>query len=259
MEEVFFKMFESLPRQGPGSDEATASAFGKLTGLPERPDILDIGCGTGAQTLALARLTQGHITAIDNHAPFIDTLKQKVVAAGLEDRVDARVGDMGAMDFAGKRFAVIWAEGSAYSIGFTHALEAWNAFLKPGGYLVVSELVWFSEQAPHEVRDYFAAMYPDMRYFEAIFPIIEASGYELVDYFPLPAQAWRTNYYGPAEVRLTELRREYPNDDQATAVLDSFQLEIDMYRRFSEYYGYGFYIMRKVTEFATHGPLTADN
>jgi hypothetical protein len=41
------------------------------------------------------------------------------------------------------------------------------------------------------------------------------------------------------------MRGKYYNDTEAQFVFDSFQLEIDMHRAYSEYYGYGFYIMRK--------------
>jgi hypothetical protein len=41
------------------------------------------------------------------------------------------------------------------------------------------------------------------------------------------------------------MRRKYRDNGEAQAVLDSFQLEIDMFRKYSQYYGYGFYIMRK--------------
>jgi hypothetical protein len=42
MDEIFFEIFESLPRQGPGDRASTEKAFRPLEGLPERPDILDL-------------------------------------------------------------------------------------------------------------------------------------------------------------------------------------------------------------------------
>jgi methylase of polypeptide subunit release factors len=89
MEDLYFKIFEALPRQGPGDEAATKKAFQTLSGLPQSPAILDVGCGTGAQTLVLATLSQGNITALDKHAPFIEILKHNVRQQGLRQESTA--------------------------------------------------------------------------------------------------------------------------------------------------------------------------
>jgi hypothetical protein len=67
MNDYFYEVFENIPRQGPGLNAYTRKAFGQIEKeLPEIPEILDIGCGKGMQTLELARLSQGAITAVDN-------------------------------------------------------------------------------------------------------------------------------------------------------------------------------------------------
>ena len=98
---------------------------------------------------------------------------------------------------------------------------------------------------PQEIRDYFAREYPDMSYYENVYAMIRSAGCELVDYFPLPSTAWWTKYYTPAEKKLAAMRAEYQSSSDAQAIFDAFQLEINMYRKYSEYYGYGFYIMQK--------------
>jgi hypothetical protein len=64
----------------------------------------------------------------------------------------------------------------------------------------------------------------------------------------LPSKSWWTDYYAPAEKKLTEMRRECQSNKDAQSIFDSFQLEIDMHGKYSEYYGYGFYIMRKTNK-----------
>jgi len=245
MEEIFYKIFEALPRQGPGDGESTKKAFQKLTKLPQYPEILDVGCGTGSQTVKLAELTPGKITALDNHAPFIEILKLNAINTDFVDRIRCVVGDMNSMDFSEKSFDVIWSEGAAYIMGFENALNAWKPLLRKNGYMVVSELVWFKKQAPKEINDFFKNVYPDIKYFEDIYIVVEAAGYELVDYFPLPSESWWTEYYTPAEKKIGELRKKYFSNAEAQSIFDSFQLEIDMYRKYSDYYGYGFYILRR--------------
>jgi ubiquinone/menaquinone biosynthesis C-methylase UbiE len=248
MDDICFEIFESLPRQGPGDERSTKKAFQMLAELFECPEILDVGCGTGAQTLVLAKLSSGNITALDNHTPFIDILKRKARQARLEKRIHCVVGDMAVMNFRAESYDVIWSEGAANLMGFANALKSWKALLKPKGYLVASELVWFKEETPQETKDYFAGAYPDMRYYEDIYSIIKSTGYETIDYFPLPSKSWWTDYYTPMEKRLAEMRRKYQSNKDAQSIFDSFQLEIDMHRKYSEYYGYGFYIMRKINK-----------
>ena len=69
-----YELYEALPRCGPGDTEATRRAFTAIFHTSEVPDILDIGCGTGDQTIELAKLSMGNILALDNHRPFLDQL-----------------------------------------------------------------------------------------------------------------------------------------------------------------------------------------
>lgn len=58
-ETYMYEFFGALPRQGPGDRESTRKAFRMVEGLPQKPEILDLGCGTGKQALDLASLTTG--------------------------------------------------------------------------------------------------------------------------------------------------------------------------------------------------------
>ena len=84
-----------------------------------------------------------------------------------------------------------------------------------------------------------------MKFYEDNYPVIEASGYGLIDHFPLPSESWWTDYYGPTERTLGEMRLKYQGNGEAQKIFDSFQLEIDMHKKYSKHYGYCFYIMRR--------------
>jgi SAM-dependent methyltransferase len=244
MDPLFYEIFEALPRQGPGDDASTQKAFGKLTDLPKQPEILDVGCGAGKQTMVLARLTSGKITALDNHPPFIEPLKRSLSQAGYQDRVKCVVGDMAAMDFKDGSFDLIWSEGAVFIIGFEQALKSWKRLLRPNGYLVVSDLVWFNTDAPQEVKDFFTRLDPNIKYYKDIYPLIDSAGYKLVDYFPLPDESWLRYYYTPLEKVLAEKKIKYRGDPAAQAIIEPLQLEMEMYKKYRAYYGYGFYIMQ---------------
>jgi SAM-dependent methyltransferase len=245
MEQIFYEIFEALPRQGPGDEKSTKRAFRKLAGLPEHPEILDVGCGSGGQTLILAKLSSGNITALDNHAPFIEKLKRNARRAGYAEKIRCVIRDMASMSFPKGSFDAIWCEGAVFIMGLSNALKAWRSLLRPGGYMALSELVWFKKRAPKEIKDFFAREYPAMQHYKDIYPVIESSGYKIIDYFPLPGKSWWTDYYTPMEKKLVAMRRKYKGNQDAQAIFDSLQLEIDMHRKYSDYYGYGFYILQK--------------
>jgi len=245
MEKVFYEIFEALPRQGPGDDLSTKKAFQKLSGLPANPVILDIGCGSGSQTLALVRLTPGKITALDNHAPFIKILEKKVRQTDDATKIRCILGDMAAMDFKKGSFDLIWSEGAAFCMGFSNAVMKWRPLLKSKRYLVVSELVWFKKRVPAEIRKFFNENYPDIKYYRDHLPMMESAGFKIIDTFPVPVESWWQNYYTPMERKIVELRPEYKGKDKEKAVFDSLQLEIEMFRKYSAYYGYYFYILQK--------------
>jgi SAM-dependent methyltransferase len=90
--DLLVDLHQANSRQGPGDDEQTAMAL-QLTSLDTAAplSVADIGCGTGAATLALARLLpQAHITAVDFLPAFLVRLRQRAAAAGVAARIHAR-------------------------------------------------------------------------------------------------------------------------------------------------------------------------
>lgn len=54
-----------LERQGPGSTETTCKALGFLGDLEQISNTADLGCGSGPQTMELARHLSGSIVGLD--------------------------------------------------------------------------------------------------------------------------------------------------------------------------------------------------
>jgi hypothetical protein len=52
---TIYDYFSNTERQGPGSPEITLKALSFINGLTEKSKIADIGCGTGGQTMVLAK------------------------------------------------------------------------------------------------------------------------------------------------------------------------------------------------------------
>ncbi|MDB9330541.1 methyltransferase domain-containing protein [Nodularia spumigena CS-591/04] len=244
--DIFFQIHQNIPREGPGDSISTKNAFLKLVDLRPHPKIIDIGCGPGFQTLDLASLTNGTIIAIDNHPFYVNELKQKVLQQGLSEKITVINADMFALDFPDASFDIIWAEGSIYIIGFENGLKQWKPLLNQRGYLVASELTWLKPNAPNELKEFWHEGYPAMQDIEGNLKIIQNSGYKIIDYFVLPESAWWNHYYQPLEEKLHGLRKHYQDDTEALEVINMEQFEIDLYRKYSEYYSYVFYIVQKL-------------
>ncbi len=244
-EEIFFEVYESLPRQGPGSRACAARAFRLCEELPQSPAILDLGCGVGGQTLQLAEMTQGSIVAIDSHPPSIERLRAVVAERRLSHRVSAIVGDLATPGQPPGSFDLIWSEGALYSIGLRNALDGCHRLLRPGGYLAFTDAVWRKENPPPAVRNSFDLDYPTMGWLDDDVAAIRDCGFELVGHFTLPEEAWWDDFYTPMEARIAELRGKYANDAEASRILDQLAEEPGMHRRYSDFYDYEFFVARR--------------
>ena len=135
----FFELHNGLPREGPGDDAITRRAVELLPELPPDPVVVDAGCGPGGQTLVLARELGVRVTAIDLHEPFVEVLKRRAEAAGLDHLIEAREGNMSALPFEPGSVHLIWCEGALYQIGFHDGLVLWRSLLADGGIVAASD------------------------------------------------------------------------------------------------------------------------
>ena len=243
--QLFLELFESLPRQGPGSRACAARALSLCSGLPHEPKILDLGCGVGGQTLHLAGLTSGIITAVDIHAPSIERLESRVAELGLSKRIIPVAADMTDTGLPPESFDLVWSEGALYSIGIRKALSVCRQLLRPGGYVAFTDAVWTVEDPPPEVRKLFESEYPGMGRFEDLLEIIAASGFAAVGHFTLPDEAWWTDFYTPMEKRIDEMRQLYQGNGEALAVIDILASEPEMHRESSKCYAYEFFVAQR--------------
>ncbi len=238
--------FALLERQGPGSPEATARALGFIHGLNEHSRIADIGCGTGGQTRVLAELTQGSITALDLFPDFIQRFNEKAQQAALQGRVQGIIGSMEALPFADAELDLIWSEGAIYNIGFERGLREWRRFLKPGGYLAVSEACWFTERRPEEIERFWMRAYPEIDTLANKVQQIQLAGYLPVASFMLPETCWTDHFYTPQIATQERFLRLHAGNAAAEGLVEEQRREAEMFRQYGQYYGYAFFIARKL-------------
>jgi SAM-dependent methyltransferase len=126
---------------------------------------LDMGCGRGAVMAMLAkRVPRGHVVGLDlwrtedqsGNSP--DVTRQNLMADGVAERCELETGDMLAMPFDDNTFDLVVSSLAIHNIdernvrNHTRRLQAVAEaarVLKPGGRLVMTDLLWTRRYAHH--------------------------------------------------------------------------------------------------------------
>jgi ubiquinone/menaquinone biosynthesis C-methylase UbiE len=238
--------FSTLERQGPGSPEVTIKALSFIDNLTGESRIADIGCGTGGQTMVLAHHAPGHFTGIDLFPSFIDLFNSNATKLNLQDRVKGIQGSMDNLPFNNEELDLIWCEGAIYNIGFERGLNEWRRFLKTGGYIAVSEASWFTEERPAEIEKFWQDAYPGIDTIPNKVAQMQKAGYIPVATFILPENCWTEHFY-VQQVKAQELfLKKHAGDKTAEEFIANERHESQLYYRYKEFYGYVFYIGKKI-------------
>lgn len=252
MNKLLWKLQMNIERQSPGGDRFTLNALSKLK-LKKNQEvkILNIGCGKGFETICLAKNINGQVYAVDAHEPYLEELVKSVEKAKLDDKVNIFLDDMNELPFSKNFFDVIWIEGSIHIVGFEEGINKFKKFLKPDGFMVISDYIWNKKGAPLELINYFNDFYPTMNTLEYNNLIAELNNYKVVDSYTLEENAWWENYFKPLRVQIQKLTLEHLFDANARKLFESRLKEINLREKYREYYGFAFYILKKNKEALT--------
>lgn len=245
--ELLIDLHADAFRQGPGSTADTLRALGFMdinkTALLK---IADIGCGTGAQTLVLAQNLNCRMTAVDLFPQFLLKLEARARELKLSDKISIMENSMDDLPFGDGEYDILWSEGAIYNIGFDTGVKTWKRFLKPGGFLAVSEITWKTEKRPAEIDEHWKREYPGIGTASEKVRILEESGYSPAGFFFLPEASWIDNYYSPMEMRFQGFLKKHHGSKAAENIVENERKEIELFRSYKDYFGYGFYMARKI-------------
>ncbi|MFF9850771.1 GNAT family N-acetyltransferase [Streptomyces litmocidini] len=235
----FFALHHGLPRQGPGSDATTRRLLALSGRLPERPRVLDLGCGPGRSALLLAAEAGAEVTAVDTHEPFLAELREAAAARGLDGAVRTLNADMRALPFADGSFDLVWAESSVFVLGFDRALAEWRRLLAPGGTLVLTECVWTTGEPGPAARAFWEEHYA-LRTVAGNAAAAVAAGYHVLGTVPQPESDW-DEYYVPLAAHADAADTTVPGMAEAVA---GTRAEIALRREHGSDYGYAGFVLR---------------
>lgn len=108
--------------------------------------VLDLGCGAGHASFAMARGGAGRVTAFDPSAEMLAVVAREAAARG-HQALDTQAGSAEALPFADRTFEIVATRYSAHHWAqVPRALAESARVLKPGGRLVVIDVVAPEEQ-----------------------------------------------------------------------------------------------------------------
>ena len=242
MVDILLETHIRLERQGPGSSEAVEQALGFLKPLNQFSKIVDLGCGTGGQTLLLAKYLSGTIIGLDMFSDFIDKLNENARKMKLDNRVTGIIGSMEKLPFQTKSLDLIWSEGAIDNIGFKEGLSHWHGFLKKGGFIAVTCPSWLTEERPNVVERFWNDAGSQLETISDNIKIMQKCGYQFVASFALPQKCWTENYFIPREKAINKLLEKYAGNKIMMEYAEQNRYETELYSKYSQHYGYVFYI-----------------
>ena len=245
--ELLVDFYKDTDRQGPGSSFETLKALSFMNiNRDHKIKIADIGCGSGGQTFTLAKNIEGQIIAVDLFPEFLEELNLKAEKLGFQEKIKTVEKSMEDLPFDNDEFDIIWSEGAIYNIGFEAGIKKWKNYLKTGGFLAVSEITWITNSRPQEIEEFWNSEYPEIDTASNKIRLLEENGYSPIGYFILSQNSWTDNFYKPLEKRFSAFIEKHNNSKAARNIVEEQKEEIRKFKKYKDYYSYGFYIAKKI-------------
>jgi ubiquinone/menaquinone biosynthesis C-methylase UbiE len=244
--DILYEIHASLERQGPGSSEMTIKALSFLDNLDKISQVADLACGTGGQTMVLAQNFTGNIIGVDIYPDFIKIFNDNAKKLNLQKRVNGIVGSMENLSFQKEEFDLIWSEGAIDIIGFEKGINYWNSFLKKNGYIAVTCPSWLADEHPVEIEKFWTDAGSRLDTIGHNISILQKAGYSFIASFTLPEKCWTDNYFILREAAEKSRLEKYIENKIVEAYIKEAKYEVELYSKYKQYYGYVFYIGKKI-------------
>jgi len=172
--------------------------------VPKNSRILDIGCGTGVPTLALAYRYHGKIKAIDININSLSYFKKKIRNSGYDNRIELVNTSLFELP-TDETYDLVLAEGVLNVVGFEKGLRALVKVGRKEGFIIIHD----EKKSLHE-----KAM------------LFEQNNCKIIDSIFLSEEIWWNNYY-------KHLKKQY-SQIKDTVLLKLFKPDINEIHAFKK-------------------------
>jgi len=126
----------------------------ELLRIAPNQSVLDVGCGPGIDTLAMAELVgpQGRVLGLDADPEMVEIAQTRTERAGLTERVEHRQGDAANLPLESRTFDACRSERLFIHLGDpSRALGEMRRVARPGAWIVLVDSDWgsLSIDSPH--------------------------------------------------------------------------------------------------------------
>ena len=109
-------------------------------GIDENSHVLDVGCGTGENSVYLAEKYGCRVTGFDISERMVERANERAVSSGLEDRLSFSIGDAYDLDFPDGTFDVVMTVFVSQFLDLKWVFKEFRRVLKDGGWLGINEM-----------------------------------------------------------------------------------------------------------------------
>jgi len=165
----------------PGGKEYTITA-GKLAKLDENSKVLDMACGRGVASINLVKKFGVKAIAVDINPIFIEDGIKLSQKENVADNIEFINGNVFDLDYPEASFDMIIAEGGALSyIGRKEGLQLAEKWLKPNGYLELSDMiVSLEDKLPNSLKKTYTKLGWNFETEDSYKHMLKWSGFEMV-------------------------------------------------------------------------------
>ncbi|MFA7278812.1 MAG: class I SAM-dependent methyltransferase [Sterolibacterium sp.] len=206
-----------LPHANPLSVEQMQSLI--ELALAKRPHTaLEVGCGAGAFSIALAERQDVRVVALDNNPYVLERATAAAASTKLIGKIDFLL--CSATAYAGDPVDLIVCIGSSQAFGNPRqALQNLHKLLRPNGMLVFAELTW-SSKPPQNYLQYLGMSEEDYWMIEASADVLANNNFAVEAQFVASTDAWANYERGVLQGRL-EFAKSLPPDESSQLLADA--------------------------------------
>jgi len=227
----------------PGAAE-TVELIAETVQPSETTILLDVACGKGEAVASLAGRFACKVVAVDLYDPFIHVAAAKAWFFNLRDLVSVVRADGKRLPVRDAMFDAAYCIGAPSIVGLEPCLREMARAIKPGGYAIVSDIVWRAKpDAPLGSEWRWVAQMKQLSLDEYA-AAIEAAGLKVERRHVFPRSVWE-DYWRPMLQVAQEAKTAQPAD---ISFADDVESGVDLERRAADLYlDYAAFIARKAS------------
>jgi cyclopropane fatty-acyl-phospholipid synthase-like methyltransferase len=187
-------------------------------------NILDLGCGTGVSTLEIAKLTSGHVLAIDSDNESILRLQEKIKKMNYEEKITVIHDSVFSVKIKKCFFDIILAEGLFNIIGFKKGLGYFSGFIKEKGYFIIHD---------------------DTTQIKRKRKLISKYHFSILDLIHFNEETWGREYIDCLEKKINLYKKNNKGTYESDINIINIEKEIESYRKNSSLWRSVCYVLQK--------------